>query len=398
MKSIAARPAWWTVFAKEVIENSRDRRTLMTSLLLGPLIGPILFTIMLGFTIAKQIRDSEATLLLPVVGPENAPNLIIFLKQQGVHILPAPDDAEADIRDQKHPVVLRIPADYPKQWRDGEPAVVELLHDSSRQDAQTPYERVKVLIAGYTKEMGALRLLARGVAPVVGSPLALAERDLSTAQSRAGLLLAILPYFLVVAIFIGGMYLAIDVTAGERERQSLEPLLMTPVARDQLVIGKLLAISVYALLSVAISVVAFAVCLRFVPTAELGFDLKLPPANGLMIWFTAAPLALVASALQTLAAARAKTFREAQSYLQLMMFIPLVPSLMQMINPGKPPEWLYRVPIFSQSLLIGGLGRGEWPSMAHLGLSWATTLVLALLLAYGAILAYRQERVAFGLP
>ncbi len=398
MKRIVTRAAWWTVFSKEVVENSRDRRTLFTSLLFGPLIGPLIFTLILGFTIAKQIRDSEATLILPVVGPENAPNLIVFLRQQGVQIVRPPEDPEADIRNQRHPVILRIPVDYPKQWREGEPAVVELLHDSSRQDAQVPYERVKGLIAGYVSEMGSLRLLARGVAPVVGSPLAVAERDLSTAQSRAGLLLAILPYFLVVAIFIGGMYLAIDVTAGERERQSLEPLLMTPVPRDQIVLGKLLAISLFALVSVAISVVAFTICLRFVPTAELGFNLQLPPAIGLLIWFTAAPLALVASALQTLTAARAKTFREAQSYLQIMMFIPLVPSLIQMINPAKPPEWLYRIPIFNQSLLIGQLSRGEIPSLAHLALSWGTTLLLALVLSYGAIVAYRQERVAFGLP
>jgi sodium transport system permease protein len=257
---------------------------------------------------------------------------------------------------------------------------------------------VKGLIGGYTSEMGALRLLARGVAPVVGRPVAIAERDLSNAQSRAGLLLAILPYFLVVAIFIGGMYLAIDVTAGERERQSLEPLLLTPVARDQIVIGKILAISVYALFSVAISVVAFAICLRFVPTAELGFDLQLPLRIGLLIWLVAAPLSVVAAALQTLTAARAKTFREAQSYLQLMMFIPLVPSLIQMINPARPPEWMYRLPIFNQSLLIGELSRGEMPSLLHLAMSWGTTLLLALVLGYGAILAYRQERVAFGLP
>jgi sodium transport system permease protein len=117
-----------------------------------------------------------------------------------------------------------------------------------------------------------------------------------------------------------------------------------------------------------------------------------------MIWLTAAPLALVAAALQTLTAARAKTFREAQSYLQLMMFIPLVPSLMQMINPAKPPEWMYRVPIFNQSLLIGELSRGEMPSLMHLALSWGSTLLLALVLGYAAVVAYRQERVAFGLP
>jgi sodium transport system permease protein len=293
-------------------------------------------------------------------------------------------------------VVLRIPPEYGTQWRNGEPAVVELLHDASRQNAQTPYERVKLLITSYGHEMGALRLLARGVAPVVGTPLAIAERDLSTAQSRAGLLLAILPYFLVLSIFVGGMYLAIDVTAGERERQSLEPLLLNPVSRDQIVIGKLCAISLYSLLSAIISIIAFAICLRFVPTADLGFDLQLSPHTALMIWLTAAPLAPVAAALQTLTAARTKTFREAQSYLQVMMLIPLVPSLMQIINPAKPPDWMYSLPIFNQSLLIGELTHGDKIAISRLALSWSTTLALALVLAIGAVAAYRKERVAFG--
>ena len=389
-------PPWLVVFRKEVLENSRERRALSMALLLGPLIGPVMFAIMLGFTIAKQLHDSEATLRLPVAGAERAPNLVLFLKQQGVEILPAPADPEQAIRDQVFPVILRIPVDFGEQWRSGEPAVVELLSDQSRENTRTPYERTRALIQGYISQTGALRLLARGVAPVVAAPAAIAERDLSTPQSRAGILLAVLPYFLVLAVFVGGMYLAIDVTAGERERQSLESLLLNPVSRDQIVVGKLLAISVYAMLSAAISITAFSLCLRFVPTADLGFVLRLPLRAALLIWLIIVPLAPLSAALQTLTAARAKTFREAQSYLQFMMLVPLVPSLMQMINPGKPAAWMYQVPLFNQSVLIGELSRGESVAMAQLALCWGSTLAAALLLSLAAVAAYRRERVAFG--
>jgi len=390
------RRAWLTVFRKEVIENARDRRTILTALVLGPLIGPVLFSIVLGFTLDKEQRDAESTLRLPVVGAERAPNLIGFLKQQGVVILPLLDDPEEAVRSQTETVILRIPAEYPDQWGRGEPAIVELLHDASRRNADTPFHRARYLIDAYSRQMGALRLLSRGVAPKEPQPVAIADRDLSTPQGRASVLLAMLPYFLVLSIFIGGMYLAIDATAGERERQSLEPLLLNPVSRAQIAIGKLCAISVYSALSAVISIIAFAISVRFIPTSDLGFDLRLPLRQALLIGLVIAPLAPLAASLQTLFAARTKTFREAQTHLQFMTLVPLIPSFMQILDPTKPSAWMYQVPLFSQSTLIGELTRGETISIAQLAVCWGWSLLAALLLSAVVIAAYRRERVVFG--
>jgi sodium transport system permease protein len=390
------RAGWRVVLRKEVVENLRDRRAVLSALVLGPLIGPVLFAVVLALTLAKQQQEAESTLRLPVIGAERAPNLVDFMRQQGVVIEPPPKDAVAAIRDEDEMVILRIPPAYPKQWQKGEPAVVELLHDASRRNADTPFYRTQMLLQGYSQRMGALRLLARGVAPRLPMPVAIADRDLSTPQSRAAMLMAMLPYFLVLSIFIGGMYLAIDATAGERERQSLEPLLLTPVSRAQIVIGKLGAISVFSLLSGAISIITFAVCLHFVPATDLGFELRLPLRPALLIGLVAIPLAPLAAALQTLIAARAKTFREAQTYLQFMTLVPLVPSLMQIINPAKPASWMYQVPVFSQSIIIGELTRGETLGWMRLAGVWGWTLLLAGVLAAAVIAAYRRERVVFG--
>jgi sodium transport system permease protein len=390
------RRAWLTVLRKEVVENARDRRTILTALAFGPLIGPVLFAIVLAFTLVKEQRDAESTLRLRVIGAENAPNLIGFLKQQGVVVLPPPDDAEAAIHDQSEAVILRIPDKYPDQWVHGEPAVVELLHDASRRNADTPTYRARMLIDAYSRQMGALRLLARGVAPKEPQPVAIADRDLSTPQGRASVLLAMMPYFLVLSIFIGGMYLAIDATAGERERQSLEPLLLNPVGRTEIVIGKLCAVSIYSALSAAVSIAAFAISMRFVPTTDLGFDLRLSLRQALLIGLVIVPLAPLAASLQTLFAARTKTFREAQTHLQFMTLIPLIPSFLQIVNPAKPDAWMYQVPLFSQSTLIGELTRGESISFLQLAVSWGWTLLAVAVLGAIVIAAYRRERVVFG--
>ena len=388
--------AWWTVFVKEARENARDRRAVFAALFYGPLIGPVLFAAMMSFVLGKQQEQQEKPLELPVVGAEQAPNFVDFLKQQGVLILPAPADPEKEIREQNHDVILRIPPEFAKAWRAGEPAPVELLYDASRQHALATFERTRGLIEGYSRLTGVLRLQVRGVSPKLVYAVAVSNRDLSTPVSRAGGFLAILPYFLVLSAFIGGMYLAIDVTAGERERQSLEPLLITPVSRAAILAGKLAATTAYALLSLLICVVAFAISLPFVPADALGFALSVPPAMGLRIAVVIAPMAFFASSLQTIIASYARSFREAQTYLQFLMLLPAAPSILLAINPVKPDPWMWIAPLFSQSVLINALARGDAVSVAHIATSVSVTLLVAFALALVAVRLYQRERIALG--
>src|SRR3569623_3751059 len=128
------------------------------------------------------------------------------------------------IRGQDSDFVLRIPAIFGEAWSHGEPAQVELLYDASQRETGSSVERLRNVLENYGRQTGALRLLARGLSPSVANPLVVADRDQSTPQSRSALLFGMLPYFLILSSFMGGMYLAIDTTAGERERQSLDPL------------------------------------------------------------------------------------------------------------------------------------------------------------------------------
>ena len=391
MRSI---PSALIVFLKEVSENLRDRRTVINTLLTGPLLAPAIFVLIINATISRELDKAERPLPVPVIGAEHAPNLVASLKQQNIEIKDAPADPERAVRDMDADLVLRIPAEFGDSWKKGEPAQVELIFDASRREAQTSVGRLRGALESYSQRTGAMRLLARGISPGVTRPFVVADRDQSTAQTRSGTLFAMLPYFFILGAFIGGMALAIDTTAGERERQSLEPLLVNPVSRSQLLIGKLLATSLFALTSVLLGIIAFSVVGRFLPTEKLGMSLEIGFHFGWTVLLVMLPLVVLIATLQTLAAAFAKSFREAQTYLSLLMFVPAVPTMMLSLFPVKTEAWMYAVPLMGQQIVITRLMRGDAVSPSELGLCFACTAAAALVVYALTVMIYRGERLA----
>jgi len=391
MRSI---PSALIVFLKEVRENLRDRRTVINTLLTGPLLAPAIFVLIINATISHELDKAERPLPVPVIGAENAPNLVAALKQQNIEIKDAPADPERAVRDMDADLVLRIPAEFGDSWKKGEPAQVELIFDASRREAQTSVGRLRGALENYSQRTGAMRLLARGLSPGVIRPYVVADRDQSTAQTRSGTLFAMLPYFFILGAFIGGMALAIDTTAGERERQSLEPLLINPVSRPQLLIGKLLATSLFALTSVLLGIIAFSFVGRFLPTEKLGMSLDIGFHFGWTVLLTMLPLVVLIATLQTLAAAFAKSFREAQTYLSLLMFVPAVPTMMLSLFPVKTETWMYAVPLMGQQITITRLMRGDDVASSELAICFACTALAALVVYLLTVAVYRGERLA----
>ncbi|SFS17335.1 sodium transport system permease protein [Dyella sp. OK004] len=398
MNAVTARArrasAFLTVFLKEVKENLRDRRTLTSALLTGPLLGPLLFVMLINVALNREFEKAEQPLKVPVIGAEYAPNLIDALKAGGVVPQPAIANPERAVRKQDADVVVRISADYPKAWRKGEPVQVEVIHDSSQRDTATAVERVSRLVEGYARQQGAMRLVARGLSPSTAWPIAVARRDQATAQARGVLMFGMLPYFFVITIFLGGMYLAIDLTAGERERQSLEPLFANPVARWKILFGKLAAICAFSCMSLLITLVAFAVIGPFVPTEKLGMELNLGLHFGAHVFLLMLPLVLLLAGLQSLVAAFAKSYREAQTYLSLLMIVPALPSLLLSVLPIKAQGWMYAVPLLGQNLGVMRLLRGDGIEPQQLLYCVAGTLAAAALVILGTAQLYRSERLA----
>jgi len=383
-----------TVFLKEVRENMRDRRTVINTLLTWPLMAPLIFVLLINGIVSRELDKAEKPLPVPVIGAENAPNLIEALKQNGIIVKDAIADPEKAVRDQDADLVLRIPSSYGEAWNKGEPAQVELIFDQSQRDAQGSVSRLTGIINAYGERTSSLRLVARGLSPTITRPLIVAARDQSTAQARGGMMFSMLPYFFILGAFIGGMALAIDTTAGERERQSLEPLFANPVARSKILLGKLGATGSFALTTLLLSIIAFSVAGQFMPTEKLGMSLSIGPRFAVLTLVTMLPLVFLIASLQTLAAAFAKTFREAQTYLSLLMFVPAVPTMLMSIFPFKVETWMYAVPLVGQQVTITRLMRGEAVSSAEIALCFVSTAIAAVIVYLITARIYKGERLA----
>ena len=384
-----------TIYKKEIRENLRDRRSLFNSVLLGPILFPILFIGLAYFTANKQQERAEEVLEVPVVGAEHAPNLVGFLEQQGVVIQPAPEDPESLVRSQQVPVIIRIPEKFPVQWETGKPAVVEVIADPSRRESDIPMRRVKGLLRAYGAQIGQLRLQLRGVSPSIQTPIMVKDVDLSTPQSRGMLVMMMLPYVLMITAFTGGMHLAIDSTAGEKERKSLEPLLINPVPRWQIMLGKMSATATFAFASLFLTLLSFRFAFPLLPTGALGVDLNMSATAIGGILLAVAPVVVLAAAMLTTLASLAKSLREAQSYMGLVFMIPMIPSIIFMVNPVTPVTWMMSIPMFSQNLLIGEYVRGESVPMLWLALSMGSTLLIGLAFAAIAATLFNRPRIVF---
>ena len=383
--------ALYTVMRKELLDLFRDRKTIAISLAFT-LLAPLLILVMAKLASNRMSTQLEKPLELPVIGAERAPNLINWLSGRNVVIKPAPANPEGEIAAQNVEVILSIPADYAEKWRAGEPAPLEVISDSSRDDARIPTERLNALLDNYSRSVGALRMLARGVSPSAGQAVLVERKDLATPESRIGQALAFLPYLLILSGFLGGAYLVIDATAGERERQSLEPLLATPAARGAIMSGKIAAACVFGMFSLVLTLLAFKG--SFVVAGAMGLKLSIGWAAIGQILVVLLPIVLIGTCLLTLIAAGAKSVKEAQSYMSALMMLPIIPTVVLMVNPIKNQLWQFAVPFLSQNQLILKIVRSESIS----GNEWAVYLAagfgLGAALWWLAARRYHNEKLA----
>ena len=383
-----------TVFLKEVRDNLRDRRTLLSALLMGPLFGPILFAFVINISLKQSLSDDSEPLDVPVVGHEYAPNLIAFLKSNNINISTAPADRAAAVEAVKtgeHDLVLVIPETFGEQLADTVPAMVEVISDLANTRAQRQSRRAVRALRSYNQQLAAMRLVARGVSPAVLRPLNIDVVDVSTPSGRSALLLGMLSYFFVFALLTGGMNLAIDSTAGERERGSLEPLLCLPVTRDQLIFGKIFAACLFMAVSLGLSLVSFHVMLKFVPLEKLGMTPNFGPLVVAKAFLLFVPFTLLGASLMTLVASFTKSFKEAQTWLSVVLLAPTLPILIVSILMVRPSTELMLIPSLSQHLLLVGLIKNEPVDMLHVLVSVSGTLIIGGIVTLICARLYRRE-------
>ena len=380
----------WVVFCKELVDALRDRRTLVVVLLSSVAIGPLVMVALSALVAGIEKRAEERTVV--VAGIEHAPTLRNYLERQTYRIETAPADYEAKLKSQSlgDPVLL-VGKDFEAGLARGEPPLLEIVSSSGNQRAGTSVNRLTRLLRGFSNEQATLRLVLRGVAPATLEVVEVHERDLANPQSRAAQLTGMVPFFVLMAVLYGALNAALDTTAGERERGSLEPLLMNPASRLALVVGKWGAVAAVGMLIALLSCFSFLPAQSLLRSETLAAMFQFGWREAALFLALLAPLAAALSAVMMAIAIRCKSFKEAQANNTVVILgVSLLPLVTVFNQSGEAP-WHLAVPALGQVALMNRVLKGEAVGPLDMVLAFA---VCALITLVGLAYIARQLRVA----
>ncbi len=346
------------VFLKELSDALRDRRTLLRILVPALLMGPLLLTALSGLIASLEERADRREVM--AVGIDDAPTLKNFIERQTYTIKAAPTDYEARLRATTllEPVLV-VPKDFEAQLLAGETPTVEVVSDSANQRASAGTGQIARLLNGFNRERAALNLAMRGVSIELLEPIDVEERDLASVQARAARLTSIIPMFIIMAVLYGALTAALDSTAGERERGSLEPLLMNPASHGAIVAGKWGAVALLGMAVALLSSLSFVPAQWLLQSDSLQAMFQFGTGEVLAFWALQIPLAAGLSALLMALAIRSKTFKEAQAGSTLVVTAVSLAPMISLLNPGGDAPWYLWVPGLAQNTLMLAVLKGE---------------------------------------
>lgn len=383
----------WVIMFKEIIDNLRDRQTLFYALLFGPVLLPLLLGGSLVASFKQLSIDFDEVTTLSVLNADKAPRLIDFLYSNNIDVIDAPDDIQKSVRYGEHLLVLEITDDFAGNLRSGQPAPLTLHVNSADKDSSKAARRISAILGVYERTLDALRLQHRGIDPATFDSLNIIENDVSTDGSNGQLLASILPFLFIMSMVMGGFYLAIDTTAGERERLSLEPLLSLPLPRSSVVFGKYGATLCFVSLSGLLTAISIYSLFRLFPVELMGGQIRFDGMTLTRAFLLASPLLPFISALLITVSTITRSTKEAQTYLGLLMVIPMAPFFLLQFITVRSTVSTMPVPMLSQYQLLESAVLGDAIPGHHIALSVAGTLFATTLLLMLAIRLYKRERI-----
>ncbi|GIU14108.1 MULTISPECIES: ABC transporter permease [unclassified Shewanella] len=372
-----------SMIRKELIDAARDKRSVMAGLYYA-MGAPLLMCGMFFLLIGKLTSPED--LNIKIENSNGAPDLVKYLSSRGI--------SQGDSEDTKA-IQLIISQDYAANMAKGLSAEVTLIADASDEKLQVSIRRLEKSLREYSSEMGSLRLIARGIDPRVMQPLKLNVEDEATPDSRAGMILGLATMTMIYAVFISGMNLAIDTSAGERERNSLALLLSHPVSTWEIVIAKVTAVTIFAMVGLVLTLIVSKFAYAFVPWQELGFAVSVNTSFIVMMLIVGAPVAIMAACLQLFVSFMAKSFKEAQSYITIVLMVPMMLAMAASYNIA--PETIQWLPVSGQLQALIEFIKGRELPLTQLAVSSAATLAIALALAIGMQKSLKSEKIVFGL-
>jgi len=380
------------LIVKEFREAFRDKRALMAGLF-AIVTGPIIMAAILMFQLNEQIDVKDS--YIEFVGSERAPALVSYLhanKLKSIDEVPASDAEKWKERN----IVLTIHDGFAKNMNDGKPAIVTIKADYSDKNINITLKRIEKIIQAYSGQIGATRLLMRGIDPRIATPITINIQSTATPESTSGLIMGMVAMFIMMALFTASMTASIDTSAGERERHSLELILCQPISTIKVVMSKVICVSFYGAIAAILTMFAMSFTMSMLPLEQLGISIIIDPLTMIFITLMIIPLAYLAGVTQLLFAYRAKSFKEAQSYLSMILILPMLVPMAITMMPHKP-AWLDYVPLAGQNIIMNDLYKGESLEVAAFAFTTCSTLGVAIAMTLLLAKSLRSEKVVLGL-
>ena len=387
------RSPWYhvrIVFLKEALDNWRDRRSMALGLAY-PLLGPILLGVLINVAATNLQRAPKSVMQVAVAGQEHAPDLIAFLRDRDIVPIAAPDDPARAVREGELSMVMVIPpeAATDQSYR------LKFYVDPGRVSTNAGNMALAQIISQFGRERARDLVGAVGLDPSVLMPITIEQINVGQDGNIALVFYRMMPPLFIFMIFLGGIYLAIDATAGERERGSFEPLLTAPVERWALLLGKSLSALAFTALVVAVNLTGFKVILSFVAAGQPSLTPPPPTSLFLLVFLLSIPLMMLAVTLQIAIAAITRSMKEAQIYLGLLPVVPALPGMVLSFSPLQPHLWTAFVPVLGQMLMFQRLVAGESVDPLHAVISILVTVGISILLFRWAVRLFQRERLFF---
>jgi len=386
------------VYRKELRDALRDKRTLRMAFL-PPLYFVAIFVGVVFFAV-NMANDKKVagvnSIPVYVEGEQNLPELVAWLREEGAVIKAIDKDAYQQIKEKKIDFALIIPDEAKQKRAKGESAPIWLVYDGANQKLSSSIGFVRSQLYVWNSRVGAINLMARGIAPDVGNPVTLREDNIADEQKMSVYLLASVPLTLLMAAFIGSVGFSADMTAGERERRSLESLLITPAPTFSLYLGKWLTSVTLTLCILIMQLLLLAVAFRFLPFNQLGLRVDINYIDLINVFWVLIPIVFFAVALQLSLSIFAKSFKDAQSLIAGLVFVPMLLNFYTMFNPGVFYDWWLWVPVLGQAVIIKEILLGGTIAAFAFWKFWLVGIIMTILAFWLGIKQLRRPKIIYG--
>jgi len=380
------------LLTKELKEAFRDKRAMMMAMMMAVMAPVVIFA--MSKVMIKEAVETP-TIYIKVTGAEHAPKLIKAFNDDNILLFSdVPSDKKVTWDDRN--LSLTIPESFNQDMLEGKPIDIYLSADYSEKANMSPVRSIKHTIDNYARDIGYKRLLVRGIDVRLLQPIKIIEQDTSLPNSNAMIISMMLGLYLLMAAFMSGLPVAIDASAGERERNVLEMLLCQPVSTIKIVAAKLCCASLIACIGVLLTLSLTTFSVSFIDLTKIGASFNLDTFTITALLLLLLPICFFASALQLFVAFQSKNFKEAQSMVSMIIMLPaMVPVIMMFVD--DKPKWLDWLPISGQSLIMEDLFKGLPVSWALLGFTGLVTISMTVLSVLLMAKKLRSEKVVLAL-